>query len=105
MWIWAAIIVSCICTFISFYMALLAIRLDSGGVFLFSGSGIIFGVILAIMASQAARRRNRFLKRMNSRLSGKPAPVTFVPHRFMMASLIITVLGVLAAIFIPIFFR
>jgi magnesium-transporting ATPase (P-type) len=105
MMIWIVIIVTAICSLFSFYMALLALRNDDNGVFLFMALGLFFGVLFIFSLLQVASGRWSFLKRINGKISGEPKPVSFVPHWFMTAAIIITVICVLAAIFIPIFIR
>jgi len=105
MWKWAVIIVLGICTFFSFYMAFLAFRFGDSGAFLFAGFGLFFGIFFVISTIKVVSKRNAFLKRVDERISGEPKPVSFVPHWFMMAILIITGIGIFAAILIPIFFR
>ncbi len=102
---WAVIIVSGICTFFSFYMAFLAFRIGDDGAFPFAGFGLLFGIPFVISVIKVVSKRSAFLKRVDEKISGEPKPVSFVPHWFMMAAMIITGIGILAAIVIPIFFR
>ena len=105
MWLWAVIIVSGICTFFGFYMTFLAYRLGDKGVFLFSGFGLFFGILFTVSVIHGVARRSAFFKRISDTMAGKPKPVTFVPHWFMMGALIATVVAILAAILIPVIFR
>ena len=105
MWNWAVIIVSGICTFFSFYVAFLAFRIGDSGVFLFAGFGLLFGIPFVISAIKVVSKRSAFLKRLDEKISGEPRPVSFVPHWFMMAAMIIAAIAILAAILIPLFFR
>jgi len=105
MWKWAVIIVSGICTFFSFYMTFLAFRSGDSGAFLFSGFGLIFGIFFALSVIKVIAKRSAFLKNVDDKISGEPKPISFVPHRFMMAALIITGIGILAAILIPFLLR
>lgn len=105
MWIWALIIVSGICTFFSFYMTFLAFRLHDNGAFLFLAFGLFFGTFFVFSSIKAIAEKNAFFKYIDVKISGESKPAAFVPHRFIMLALIITGIGILAAIFIPIFFR
>ena len=105
MWIRSVIIVSGICTFFCFYMTFLAFRLNDNGAFLFSGFGLFFGTLFVISSVKAAAVKSAFFKHIDEKISGESKPVVFVPHWFMMLALIIAGIAVLAAIFIPIFFR
>jgi hypothetical protein len=105
MWIRAFIIVSGICTFFCFYMTFLAFRINDNGGFLFLGFGLFWGTIFVISAVKAAATKSAFFKQIDTKISGESKPVVFVPHWFMMLALIITGIAILAAIFIPVFFR
>lgn len=104
MGIWVVIIVSGICTFFSFYTAFLAFRIGDDGAFLFATFGLIFGFPFVISVIKVLSKRSAFLKRVDEKISGEPKPVSFVPHWFMMAAMIIAGICILAAILIPIFF-
>ncbi|MBN1546983.1 MAG: hypothetical protein JW902_10010 [Syntrophaceae bacterium] len=105
MWIWAVIIVTGICSFLSFYMSFLAFRLGDSGVYLFAAFGLLFGILFIAAVVKIAALNSKTIKGLDERISGKPQTVSFVPHRFMMLAIIITVVGILAAILIPKFFR
>ena len=99
MWTWFVIIVSGLCTFLSFYMSFLAYRLGDSSAFLFAGFGLFSGGFFIASVIRIVA------KRTNDKLSREPKPVSFVPHWFMMAAIIIAGIVILAAILIPIFFR
>jgi hypothetical protein len=105
MWIWAVILVFGICTFLSFYMSFLAFSIGDDGFFLFLFFGMLFGIVFVISIIKVAAKKSAFLKRVNDKISGEPKPAVFVSHRFMMLTLIIAGIGILAAILIPIFLR
>jgi hypothetical protein len=105
MWIWAVILVFGICTFLSFYMTFLAFSIGDGGSFLFLSFGMVFGVIFLASVIQVAAKKSAFLRRVDNKISGEPKSAVFVPHRFMMLTLIIAGIGMLAAILIPIFLK
>jgi len=105
MWIWAFIIVAGVCTFLSLYMSFLAFRLGDGGAFLFFGFGLFFGILFAISVLKVAAGKSAFLKRVDEKMSGKPRPVSFVPHWFIMSALVITAIVILAAIVMPLYFK
>ena len=105
MWNWLVIIVSGICTFFGFYLAFLVFRSGDSSAFLFAGFGLFFGIFFVISVIKVVSKRIAFFKRVDEKISGEPKPVSFVPHWFMMAALIITSIGILAVILIPIFFR
>jgi hypothetical protein len=105
MWKWAVIIVSGICTFFSFYMTFLAFRSGDSGAFLFAGFGLFFCIPFVISVINVFSKKSAALKRVDEKISGESKPISFVPHRFMMGALIITGIGILAAIFIPFFLR
>jgi formate hydrogenlyase subunit 3/multisubunit Na+/H+ antiporter MnhD subunit len=102
---WAVIIVSGICSFFSFSVAFLAFRAGYNSAALLVGFGLFFAVFFAISFIKVAAKRSPFLKRLDEKLSGEPKQISFVPHWFMMTAIIITGIGILAAILIPIFFR
>jgi len=99
---WIVIIVCGICTLLSFYMAFLALRAGDGGVFLFSGFGLLFGIPFIASVIQVFRKRSKFLERLDEKISGEAKLQTFVPHWFMMAAVIVTGICILSAIIIPI---
>ena len=100
---WAVLIVSGICTFFCFYMAFLAFRIGDGGVFLFAGFGVFFGILCAISLIKVVPKKGAFLKKIDEKISGGPTPISFVPHWFMMAAIIICI-SIIAAILITIYF-
>ena len=87
----------------SLYMVYLALRSgDVNGALLFFG----FAMLLGLPAWAGLRRWNPECAIDGAGESAEPpAPVRFVPHRFMMAALILTALAVLAAVVIPLVFR
>ena len=87
----------------SLYMVYLALQSgDVNGALLFFG----FALLLGLPASACSRRWNQECSIDSAGENAEPpAPVRFVPHRFMMAALILTALAVLAAIVIPLVLR
>ena len=102
MGIWIVIIVSGICTLFSFYMVVLAYRNNDRSVFLFASFGLFFGIPFLISVIKALSNRSVLLKRIDEKISGKPEPVRFVPHWFMMTAIIIIGLVILVSIAIGI---
>ncbi|PKN20569.1 MAG: hypothetical protein CVU71_01925 [Deltaproteobacteria bacterium HGW-Deltaproteobacteria-6] len=102
---WAVIIVSGICSLSSFYMSFLAFTLSDNGVFLFAAFGLFAGAFFIASVIRVLAAKSMLMKRINDKISGKPQPVSFVPHRFIMLALIITGIAIVAAIVIPIIFR
>jgi uncharacterized membrane-anchored protein YitT (DUF2179 family) len=102
MGIWIVIIVLGIGTLGSFYMTFLAAKDgDSRGAWLFASFGLLFGIPLFIFGIKAMAKRKAFFKTIDERISGNPEPRTgFVPHWFMMAAIILTVLVIVASILI-----
>jgi hypothetical protein len=86
-------------------LAFLAFRVGDGGAFLFAGFGLLFGIPFVISVIRVLRSRSAILKRIDDKISGEPKPVTFVPHWFIVAAVIITGIAILAAILIPIFLK
>lgn len=84
-------------------MVFLALRADDmSGALLFFGFAMLLGLIAFALIRQwdtgcAADTQGENIP--------PPAPVRFVPHRFLMAALILTVLAVLAAIVVPLVLR
>jgi hypothetical protein len=105
MGIWILILLFGISAFLSFYMAFLALEIKESGIYLFACLGLLFGILFFITLIKAVRKKSGFLKSVDEKLSGKPEPVRFVPHQFMMWAIIIAGIGIVAAIVIPIFFR
>ena len=92
--------VSCLA---SLYMVFLALRSgDVHGALLFFG----FAMLLGLPAVAGFRQWRQGCAADGTVGNAEPpAPVTFVPHRFMMAALILTALAVLAAIVVPLVLR
>jgi hypothetical protein len=104
MGIWIAIIVLGICTLGSCYMTFLAAKDgDSSGAWLFASFGLLFGILLFSFGIKAIAKRNASFKTIDERISGKPEPRTgFVPHWFMMAAIILTVLVIVVSVLIKV---
>jgi hypothetical protein len=87
----------------SLYMVYLALKSgDVSGALLFFG----FFLLLGLPAFACSRRWNQGCSIESAGENAvPPAPVRFVPHRFLMAALILTALAVLAALVIPLFLR
>lgn len=98
MGVWIVIIVFGICTIVSFYMAFLGFSSSDSGAFLFASFGLFFGVLFLIPAIKALSKRSAFFKRIDQRISGKPEPVRFVPHWFMITAIIVTGLVIIVSI-------
>ena len=105
MWMWIFIALSGMSAFFSLYMAFLAFQVGDSGVYFFAGIGALFGVLFLTLLLKNISKRSEFLKRFDEKISGKPEPVRFVPHSFMMWAIIIAGIGIAAAIVIPIFFK
>ena len=87
----------------SMWMVLLALQAgDLSGALLFFGFAMLLGLIAFALIRQWDTGCAADAEGTNA---PPPAPVTFVPHRFMMAALILTALAVLAAIVVPLVFR
>lgn len=86
----------------SFYMAYLAYRNGDNSAFLFASFGLFFGIPFLISVIKAFSKSSALLKRMDERISGKPEPIRFVPHWFMMTAIIITGLVVIISILMSI---
>ena len=87
----------------SLYLVYLALKSgDVNGALLFFG----FVLLLGLPAFACLRRWNTGCAIDAEGENAEPsAPVQFVPHRFMMAALILTALAVLAALVIPLVLR
>jgi len=105
MGIWIIIILLGISASFSFYMAFLAFQIKEGGVWLFACFGLLFGILFLLSLIKALPAKGRLLKRADEIISGKPEPVRFVPHNFMIWAIIIVGVCILAVIVIPIFFK
>lgn len=87
----------------SLWMVFLALRAgDMSGALLFFGFAMLLGLIAFALIRQWDTECAADAEGTNA---PPPAPVRFVPHRFMMAALILTALAVLAAIVVPLVFR
>lgn len=86
-------------------MAFLAFRIGDSGVYLFLAFGLLFGALFFLSLIKAASKRSALLKTADDKISTKPGPVRFVPHRFLMWAIIIAVACIVAAVVIPIIFR
>jgi hypothetical protein len=87
----------------SMWMVLLALQAgDMSGALLFFGFAMLLGLIAFALIRQWDTGCAAEAEGTNA---PPPAPVRFVPHRFMMAALILTALAVLAAIVVPLVFR
>lgn len=105
MWLRIVVFVAGSCMLFSFYMAFLGLRAGENGAFLFAAFGLFFGIPFISAVFKIASGKRAFLKAIDEKISGKPGPVSFVPHRFMMAAIIIVVLCVLFAVLIPVLMR
>jgi len=87
----------------SLWMVFLALQAgDAGGALLFFG----FALLLGLVAFALIRQWNTGCAADAEGMNTPPtAPVRFVPHRFLMAALILTAVAVLAAIVLPFVFR
>ena len=87
----------------SLYMVFLALQAgDVNGALLFFG----FVMLLGLPAVAIVRRRDEVCSVETSYNRARPpVPVRFVPHRFLMAALILAALAVLAAIVTPLALR
>ena len=85
-------------------MGFLAFRVGDSGIYLFSCLAVFFAVLFITSVIKLFSRRSVSMGQVDDTVSGEPGPVSFVPHRFMMAALILAAIGIMAAIFIPIFF-
>ena len=84
-------------------MVFLALRAgDMSGALLFFGFAMLLGLIAFALIRQWD---TGCASDADGEKSSPPAPVRFVPHRFMMAALILTALAVLAALVIPLVLR
>jgi len=87
----------------SLWMVFLALQAgDMSGALLFFGFAMLLGLIAFALIRQWDTGCAADAEGTNA---PPPAPVRFVPHRFMMAALILTALAVLAAIVVPLVFR
>jgi len=87
----------------SLWMVFLALQAgDVGGALLFFG----FALLLGLVAFALIRQWNTGCAADAEGTNTPPtAPVRFVPHRFLMAALILTAVAVLAALVIPLVLR
>jgi len=103
MWKGVVIIVSGICSCLSFSMGFLAFRFGDSGAFLFAGFGLFSGAFFIVSTMRLLAEKGMYRKEIPDTISRYPNPVSFVPHRFILSALIVTVIAVLAAIIISIF--
>ena len=101
---WVLIIISGLCTFVSFSMAFLALQVGDGGAFLFAGFGVLFGIPFGISLNRVFRKKSAVPGGLDVETAEAPKPVTFVPHRFMLAAVSIGAC-LLAALLFAILFR
>ncbi len=87
----------------SLWMVFLALQAgDVSGALLFFG----FALLLGLIAFALIRQWNAGCAADAEGTNAPPAaPVRFVPHRFLMAAMILTALAVLAAILVPLVLR
>jgi len=92
--------------FVSSYMSYMALAVnDTGGAWFFGFFGMLFGLPFIAVVINTLSQQNNFFKSMDNLLSGKSKPgVNFVPHWYMKTTIIIAVISILAAIFLPIIF-
>lgn len=102
---WIVLLVSGICCSLSLYLSLLAFRFGDNGAVLFAGFGLLSGAFFVSSTMRILAERCRAGKETSGRASVNSKPVAFVPHRFLMTTLIITAMAVIAAILIPVLFR
>lgn len=102
---WFVIIVLGIGTFVGFYMAFLAFQVDDGGAFLFACFGVLFGIPFATLVIRIFSKKIAFLEKIDEKISGEPRPVTFVPHWFVIAAVVVAGAGIVAAVLIPMLFN
>jgi len=102
---WILIIILGICALGSFCLTCLAAKAgDSGGAWLFASFGLLFGVPLFIFGIKTMAKRKAFFKTIDERISGKPEPRTgFVPHRFLMAAILLTILVIVVSVSMNLF--
>ena len=87
----------------SLWMVFLALRAgDVSGALLFFGFALLLGLIAFALIRQW---RTGCAADADTGNTQPPAPVRFVPHRFLMAALIVTALAILAAFVLPLVFR
>lgn len=102
---WIAVIAGAIGSTLSFYMAFLAYSVRDSGVYLFSVFGLFFSALFLAAVIPIMAGHSAFFRKISTRLSGPPRPVTFVPHGFIMAAIITAVVVILAAILFPVLFK
>ncbi len=87
----------------SLWMVFLALRAgDVSGALLFFGFAMLLGLISFALIRQWNRGSAADAEGQNA---PPAAPVRFVPHRFLMAALIVTAVAVAAAIVLPLVLR
>jgi len=108
---WIGMTVAGLCASASLYMAWVIWEAgDTGGFWLFLAFGCFFAIPICIAAIKAVASRILLFKRIDQALSRglfgtRKAQPTFVPHWQMMTMIIIAIVGILAAIIIPLFAR
>lgn len=105
MGIWIGIVIMGIFTFLSMYMALLALRTGESSAYFFAAAGLFCGIFFVISLIKVFAKKTAWGKKIDETMAGGPGPITFVPHWFLMAAITIAGIAILAAIFIPKFFR
>jgi len=75
---------------------------DVSGALLFFGFALLLGLIAFALLRQWSAG---FAAEAGERNTPPAAPVRFVPHRFLIAALIVTALAVLAALLVPLALR
>lgn len=105
MGIWIVSIVMGVFTFLSLYMALLAVRMGEDSAYFFAAAGLFCGIFFVLPIITFLSGKNKLMNKVDEKISGGPRPVSFVPHWFMLAAILIAGIGILAAILIPKFFR
>ncbi|HEX7549939.1 MAG TPA: hypothetical protein VF579_05140 [Candidatus Methylomirabilis sp.] len=109
---WIGMTVAGLCATFSFYMAWVMLEAGDtrGGPWLFGAFGSFFAIPICIAIIKAAAKRIPLFGRIDRALdrglvgTEKPRP-PFVPHWQMMTMIVIAIIGILAAILLPIFIR
>ena len=109
---WIGITVTGLCAAFSFYTALVMLEAGDtrGGAWLFGAFGCFFAIPICIAIIKAAAKQIPLFGRIDRALgrglfgTEKPRP-PFVPHWQMMTMIVIAIIGILAAIVVPIFIR
>lgn len=101
MWKWVGIAVTGICTFVCLYLTVLAFSTGENAA-LFAAFGLFWGAFFSVLSLKAIKNKGPFLLWLDGKISGKPAPTSFVPHWFLLLALTLTGIAILAAILIPV---